>query len=139
MTGEVRGRSKRLAALFVVGGLVLLSIGVLYLLYLSQERALAEPWRPSPSPQQRLLAATSVLTFTAIAAIVFLVGSLLMVRAGRLLVARRAARNRTPYVDAWGAYRISQEQIAAATGDRSDSPPGPPPDDREDDPPTPKD
>lgn len=70
---------------------------------------------------ERLRALYQLLTITFIVLLAFFVGSYVILRARRL-AAQPGLTRRTRYVDAWGAYRLSQEAIDAATRDAEDPP-----------------
>jgi hypothetical protein len=68
--------------------------------------------RPSDAAaKQRAKALYGILTITALLAIAFLLGSSVMIRAGRALTARRRLRKQTEYIDAWSRYRLTDEQL----------------------------
>ncbi|MFN0137178.1 MAG: hypothetical protein ACKVS9_13800 [Phycisphaerae bacterium] len=60
-------------------------------------------------------ALVSSLVYSFLAFLVFLVGSFVMIRFGRMALARSSNRAATPYVDAWAQGRVTDEQIAEAT------------------------
>lgn len=82
----------------------------------------------APPPARKLYVLVSLLAVSAIAVVAFVVGSYLMIRAGRALMRRQPRKTPTSYVDAWAGYRVTEEQIDAATRE-SDLPPDPPPSD----------
>ncbi len=68
----------------------------------------------------RLMYRVSVLLAAVLLVLVFAIGSYLLIRIGRAITYKRIGGQPTKYVDAWGNYRLTDEQIAAAT-DESDS------------------
>lgn len=53
--------------------------------------------------------------------LIFVIGSYLLIRAGKVVTQQRAGGEPTEYVDAWAQYRVTDEQIAEAMG--PDEPP----------------
>jgi hypothetical protein len=85
------------------------------------------PDQPAPeaAAARRLRSLFGTLTITLLLVVVFVVGASVMIRAGRMVVQRPRRRKPTRYVDAWAGYRLSQEEIARATGEGHDSDSGP--------------
>ncbi len=78
----------------------------------------------------------AIMLGAALLILFFVVGSYLLIRVGRLVTRKSVGGQPTEYVDAWSRYRLSDEQIDAAT--REEPPPGndqPGPDDDETGPP----
>jgi hypothetical protein len=112
----------RLAAGFVIVGLTLSAIGIAYIIYAGRERELPPISAPEPDPRiEQLHALLTLLMLSFFLVLVFLLGSYLMVRIGRGLLARKRLRHRTEYVDGWGSYRLTQDQIDSATQQLKDS------------------
>ena len=110
-----RPRPSRLAIIFVVVGLALSAIGIAYILS-PIERELP----PITAPQdelrvQQLNALFRMLTHSFFIFLAFLLGSYLMVRIGRRVLHPTVSGKRSEYVDAWGNYRLSQEEIDTAS------------------------
>jgi len=127
MAESERHRPSRLAIGFVVVGLTLAAAGVWYIWWAGRERELPPFSRPAHPEADALHALLATLIVTLVLFLLFVIGSLVMVRAGRaFLVKPRSGPTR--YVDAWGNYRLTDEQIAAAAQDlRSFGQPPPPP------------
>jgi hypothetical protein len=139
-----RRHASRLAIVFVVVGLALSAIGIRYMIYLGRPRSLPpvavvedRPRSTEPSALYRELNALYRMLFHAFFLfLAFLFGSYLMVRIGRRVLERKVPRERTEYVDAWGSYRLTQDEIDTATRQLKehfppeespgDSQPGPP-------------
>jgi hypothetical protein len=122
----------RFAAGFVVIGLALSAFGVLYLFWTEVSVQSLPP--PGKEARQRAVQLSFELLFVIF--MMFLIGSYAMVKVGRYMLDRTPAERSTDYVDAWGNYRVTDEQIKAATDqweDAGDKPPpadpdaGPPP------------
>jgi hypothetical protein len=130
-------RPSRLAIAFVVVGLALSAIGIAYIIYAGRERGLPPISAPQPDPRvQQLEALVRMLTLSFLLFLVFLVGSYLMVRIGRRLLHHAPFRGPSEYVDVWGNYRLTQDQIDAATREPEEQlPPDAPPRDTEPQPP----
>jgi hypothetical protein len=112
----------RLASTFVVVGLALAAIGVGYLFYTGRERSLPAE-RPPLAAADRIAVLTDTLFVTFVLFLVFLVGSFVLVRVGRLLLRTSSRTTRTRYVDAWSNYRLTDQEIAAATSEHDDPQP----------------
>ena len=114
-------RHSRLAIAFVVFGLALSALGILYLVYTTGREYELPPMVPPrnvtghEAKAQHINALLRLLLQSFLLFLAFLLGSYLIVRVGRALVARRAERGRTEYVDAWSSYRLTQEEIDTAT------------------------
>lgn len=131
------------ATWFVMTGLSLAAIGLLYIFYYGGKGAfLPAVQREEPTPIAEWRALVTMLTHSFLILLAFLVGSYVMVKAGRSIVRRREARGQTKYVDGWGSYRLSQEEIDSAAQQLAEDHPtdGFPDDDDDDDtpPPTPE-
>ncbi len=92
----------------------------------------------------------SILLMSALLILLFVVGAYLLINVGRVVGRERVGGKPTEYVDIWGKYRLTEEQISAATAEddrdnphRRRPPPESPPDGErptappEDSPPTP--
>jgi hypothetical protein len=90
-------------------------------------------------PDRRAATFLLVVSISALLVVMFALGAYLVVRYGQRLARQQVGGRPTAYVDAWGHYRLTDEQISAATAegppDAKDgsegggSPPdGPPPD-----------
>ena len=126
-------RPSKLAIAFVVVGLALSAAGVAYIIYAGRPRQLPPVAEQAFSPQRRvqeLEALLRMLTQSFVIFMAFLLGSYLMVRIGRALLGPQHRESRpTEYVDAWGQYRLSEEQVEAASRQLRDAlgtPPEPP-------------
>ncbi len=70
----------------------------------------------------------TVLLVSALLILLFVVGAYLVIRMGQLVSRPRVGGKPTEYVDAWRHYRLTDEQILAATDeDRPEDRPGKPP------------
>ncbi len=70
---------------------------------------------------RRLLALLVMLLVSALLILLFVIGAYFLIRVGRVVAREEPRRPPTDYTDAWGQYRLTDEQIAAATGeDESD-------------------
>jgi len=129
----------RLAIVFVVVGLALSAIGIAYIVYAGRPRSL--PPVSVPDDQARvaeLKALYRMLLHSFLLFLAFLFGSYLMVRIGRRMLERKPVREKSEYVDVWGNYRLTQDEIDTATRRLAeDFPPGaspggsgPPPDEK---------
>jgi hypothetical protein len=69
----------------------------------------------------------TLLLISALLILLFVLGAYLIIRIGQFVARERVGGTPTAYVDAWQKYRLTDEQIAAATSeDRPDRNPGEP-------------
>lgn len=109
-------RPSRLAAAFVVVGLALSAIGIAYLIYAGRERTLPPVTAlPDHLRVEQARALLAMLTHSFLIFLAFLIGSYVMVRIGRRALDQRRQHQRSEYVDAWGSYRLTQEEVDTAT------------------------
>lgn len=86
-----------------------------------------------PSTGHRIFAYTAILAVSVVLVVVFVIGSYVMIRAGRALLSAGGKREKTTYTDAWAAGRVSEEEIRRATREPDaeptdeEPPPGAPP------------
>jgi hypothetical protein len=117
---DERPRSSRLAATFIALGLSLAAGGIAFNLWMLRVQELP-PAISGVIPEKNVRPMLHLMSSTLVAAFIlvmtFVVGSFIMVRAGRYFLDRSPALPRTEYVDAWGRYRISEDEIEAATGE----------------------
>jgi hypothetical protein len=116
----------RTAVLLVLGILALTTCAVVYVFFAvhgnppaplgsisnesDAERALAD--------SRRLVTLLTLLLISALFALLFVVGAYLVIRVGQFVAHDRVGGKTTAYVDAWQNYRLTDEQIAAATEER---------------------
>jgi hypothetical protein len=121
------------AAVLLAGPLLVVTIGTPSTFCGQAAAVQAGQTRPAgsgqPAPEaaaaRRLRSLFGTLTITLLLLVAFVVGASVMIRAGRTAVQRPRRRKPTQYVDAWAGYRLSQEEIARATGQAPDSDSGP--------------
>lgn len=121
---DERPRSSRLAATFIALGLSLAAGGIAFNLWMLRVQELPPAAAGGIKPENAgnvLGLMSSTLAGAFILALTFIVGSFVMVRAGRYFLDRSPPLPRTEYVDAWGRYRISEDEIEAATGEERPS------------------
>ena len=124
MVDSDRPWSSRVAAILVAVGLSLTVCGVAFHLWMLRVQEIP----PIPHPpldrtgqaMEKVRGMSTTLWVTFSLASAFIVGSFVMVRAGRFFLDRAPMLPRTQYVDAWGRYRVSDEDIAAVTGSGRD-------------------
>ncbi len=111
-----RSRPSRLAVVFVVVGLALSAIGIAYIIYAGRARELPPLTEPQDDVRiQQLDALLRMMMHSFFLFLAFLVGSYLMVRIGRGVLRQKPFRQSSEYVDAWGNYRLTQDEIDTAT------------------------
>jgi hypothetical protein len=75
--------------------------------------------------QQRLVTLLTILLISALLILLFVVGAYLLINVGRFVARERVGGRTTTYVDAWREYRLTDEQISAATHEEPPAEPGP--------------
>ena len=116
----------RAAVLLVLGILALTTCAAVYVFFAQHsnqpaplgsisnaseaERALAD--------SRRLVTLLTLLLISALFALLFVVGAYLVIRVGQFVARDRVGGKTTAYVDAWQNYRLTDEQIAAATEEK---------------------
>lgn len=125
----------RTATLLVLGVLILtVCAGVYILLARGGEPPLGgvmdeDAMRMAAS--QRLVTLLTILLISALLILLFILGAYLLINVGRFVARDRVGGKPTAYVDVWRNYRLTDEEISAATQeDRPDtdaggSPPAP--------------
>ncbi len=101
-----------LAVAVLVGGLYLLGRE---LLSPPVAEGASPPATQRVPPERRLYGLVRVVAVSAAALTAFILGSYLMIRAGRAVLPRPGKQTVTQYTDAWSSYRLTREQIEAAT------------------------
>ncbi len=138
--GPSYGRTAVLIAL----GVLALTVGATAYVFLAHGHAppagLGTDSAPAgrvPVDERRNLTFLLMISISALLILLFVLGAYLVIRLGHFLARERVGGQPTEYVDAWGSYRLSDEQISAATdedhpnGDDEppgSNPPGQPPD-----------
>lgn len=122
MVDSDRPWSSRVAAILVAVGLSLTLCGVAFHLWMLRVQEIPPvPHPPENSSKSWIVRGMSTTLWVTFAlASAFIAGSFVMVRAGRYFLDRAPMLPRTQYVDAWGHYRVSDDDIAAATNSDRD-------------------
>lgn len=120
-----RSSHSRFVILMLLCALALLAGATAYLYYNASRMAPAVPgpFAGAPAPEEdvdvvearRLTAMLAMLLLSILLILAFLIGSYLLIHVGRAVVRRPIGGKRTEYVDAWSRYRITDDQIIAAT------------------------
>lgn len=141
----VPGSSRGRAAVLLGLGVLAVTVGATAYLFLAQGHfqsievgAGAGPAtaRTAQSEGRKVVSYLIIGSISALLILLFVLGAYLVIRVGHLVARERIGGKPTEYVDAWGSYRLTDEQISAATAEGepdedNDSPdaPRPPPDD----------
>ena len=133
-------------AVLLVLGVLALTIGTAVYVFFAQHGAQASALGGIASDEEadraladsrRLVTLLTLLLISALLILLFVVGAYLVIRVGQFVARDRLGGKTTAYVDAWQNYRLTDEQISAATeekkpergpGDRPTDPDGPPSD-----------
>lgn len=145
MSSSPHPTSGRTALLLVLGALLLTVAGTVYIFFAQYGMPPLAPQAPQTIDDAERIAAEArwfvtlltILLTSALLILLFVVGAYLVIHAGRVVARERIGGKPTPYVDAWGQYRLTEADISAATGEDQkgkgggpgESPPeaGPPP------------
>jgi hypothetical protein len=115
----------RAAIIGVVVSLVLLICAGVYAFLAQSANSATELGLFDPAAEQhylkRKILLLTILLVSALLILLFVIGCYFVLRIGGL-VRRPVAGAPTPYVDAWRGYRITDEQIAAATAEPPENP-----------------
>lgn len=107
-----------LALLLVLVALLLLVCLAVYLFLMRVLRrvdAAGGPGETAVTLHRKLTLLLAVVLCAILLILMFVVGAYLLLRVGREVAHRRVGGQPTQYVDAWSRYRLSAEQIEAAT------------------------
>ena len=134
--GQPQGRT---AMLLILLALMLTVATAAYLVFTkggadeADTLAVDQPERPIDArPARQLFYKLSILLVSLLLILIFVIGSYLLIRIGRAVTGKPIGGKATEYVDAWGSYRLSQEEIDTATdGLEHDFPPDAPPGEQE--------
>ena len=123
MPDSPRPNYGRLATLLVLGALVLTVCAAVYVFVghhgtqpASDSAVLTQPELEQQSGAARRLATMlTIALISALLILLFAIGAYLVIRAGQFVARGHVGGKPTAYVDAWSQYRLSDEQISAAT------------------------
>jgi len=128
----VNGRRNELQPRIVLGlvlsALLLVVAGVAYLSILRASQPELPEQPPAsertdevpPAEVKRLSYTLALLLVAVLLILAFVVGAYLVIRVGRLLTRDSVGGQPTHYVDAWSQYRVTDDQIDAATEEGAD-------------------
>jgi len=129
----------RIVTVFVVIALLATVCGALYIFLERRLRPAAARLAAGQLSRESVLAELSLLLLVLLASVlvilVFVIGAYLLIRVGQAVMQKPAAKQPTPYVDAWSQYRLTEEQTEAATGGGPDDSETEPDDEQPDNPP----
>jgi hypothetical protein len=116
----------RAAVLLVLGILALTTCAAVYVFFAQRGHAPAVPGTITgdgdvervAADARRLVTLLTILLISALFILLFVVGAYLVIRVGQFVARDRVGGKTTAYVDAWQNYRLTEEQIAAATEER---------------------
>ena len=115
----------RVVTLLVLGALILTVSAAVYI-FVAQQSHQPVPVGGISSDEesarlaadaQRLVTLLTILLMSALLILLFVLGSYLVIRVGQFVARERVGGKPTRYVDAWQSYRLTDEQISAATAD----------------------
>jgi len=115
------------ATLLVLLMLVLMTCAAVYVVVarIGQGPPTLGPLRDDPGDeaatmlrsQQLTVLLLTILLISALLLLLYVLGAYLLLRVGRIIARERLGGRPTKYVDAWGSYRLTPEQIARATAE----------------------
>jgi hypothetical protein len=129
--GSSYGRTAVLIAL----GVLALTVGATAYIFLAHGHGPPAGLGTSSAPgsgrlaadQRRAISFLLMISISALLILMFVLGAYLVIRYGRFLARQRVGGQPTEYVDAWGRYRLTDEQISTATDEeRPEGDEGPP-------------
>lgn len=134
MSRRTHSSSGRAVTLLVLGVLVLTICAAAYVLVARHGGRAGATGIASEGDAADLLAEArwlatllTLLLISALLVLLFVLGAYLVIRIGQFVARERVGGTPTAYVDAWQAYRLTDEQIAAATSeDKPERDPGDP-------------
>lgn len=122
-----RPSSGRTATLLVLVGLLLVTCAGVYILFAHFEQqprggalgVVGDEESLRLEEARRLMVLLTILLISALLILLFVLGAYLLIRVGRMVARTRMSvgGKATKYVDAWQNYRLTDEQIAAATSE----------------------
>jgi hypothetical protein len=115
---DARPAHGRTATLIVLVILLLTVCATVYL-YIAQHKLDQTPTGLDPEAEyariQHLIILITILLISALLILLFVVGAYLLIRVGRLVTRGPLGGKPTAYVNVWQQYRVTDEQITAAT------------------------
>ena len=135
MSAPRRATYGRTATLLVLGVLILTVCAGVYI-FLARGEAPPAPGVADEdavrlAAAKHLITLLTILLISALLILLFVLGAYLLINVGRFVARDRVGGKPTAYVDAWRNYRLTDEQISAATSedlpgqDSDEHPPGP--------------
>lgn len=125
MTGPAGTTHGRFVLLLVLSALILTVSGAIYVL-VAQQMSQPIPIGPLSNEEEAARATAearrhatllTILLISALLILLFVVGAYLVIRVGQLVARERVGGKPTAYVDVWGSYRLTDEQIERAVGE----------------------
>jgi hypothetical protein len=114
-----RNLTGRLAVLLIVLALLLVVCVALYFFITNRLAASVARLAAGEVSREAVMAELSrmvaILLGAALAILAFAIGAYVFIGIGRAISRPAASKEPTKYIDAWGRYRVSDEQIRAAT------------------------
>ena len=108
----------RAALLLVLVGLLLTVAAGIYAFFAHSPGGDAPSSEPAAGmSEKRQFALLLLLLISALLILLFVLGAYLLINVGRLIARDRVGGKPTVYTDAWQNYRLTDEQISAATSE----------------------
>ncbi len=124
------GSAGRTATMLVLAALILIVCAAVYLFVARPARLPAPTDGVSTTEEAARLVAEArraallltILLISALLILLYVLGAYLVIRIGQMVARHQIGGRPTHYVDAWAQYRLTDEQISAATSEDSDGP-----------------
>jgi hypothetical protein len=132
MSAGMRPSYGRTAVLIGLGVLALM-VGAAAYIFMAHNQGTAglgggaTPDTGRPPDGRKAVTLLLMISISALLVLLFVLGAYLVIRFGHHLARQRVGGEPTEYVDAWGKYRLSDEQISTATDEERPDGDAPPP------------
>lgn len=127
-----QGSAGRTATMLVLAALILIVCAAVYL-FVSRPAQVPAPADGISSAEEadrlvgearRAALLLTILLISALLILLYVLGAYLVIRIGQMVARHQVGGKPTRYVDAWAQYRLTDEQISAATSEDADGPGG---------------
>jgi hypothetical protein len=121
-------------ATFIVLSVLVLTVSAALYVFLAQQLggsagapgiATDDEAAQAAAETRRLITLLTVLLISALLILLFVLGAYLVIRLGQYVARDKVGGKPTEYVDAWRQYRLSDDDISAATAEDGEGPPPP--------------
>ncbi|MBU0637969.1 MAG: hypothetical protein KKB50_03825 [Planctomycetes bacterium] len=128
MTANGQSPFGRITVVVILLALLVIIVGAMFLLFgeldgsgTTQTETGAARRPANVQEIKRLSYTLAILLVSVLLILVFVIGTYVVIRVGRAVTQRPVGGEPTHYVDAWSSYRLSADEIDAATSESSPS------------------